>query len=126
MTVRLSPDAFAILPGLVERAVVDAAYASATAPASDGWTEVTIPIESVDQAVRELLGFGADAEVLAPAEVREGLTDTLAALTRIYDPPDVAAAAGAAMRTPGRPASGPAFRAWNSASRCALANAAYP
>jgi predicted DNA-binding transcriptional regulator YafY len=100
-TVRLSPDAFASLPDLMERAAVDAAYASASAPADDGWIEVTIPIESVDQAVRELLRFGADAEVLAPADVRERLTDTLAALVRIYDPPVAAPATSILPRAPG-------------------------
>jgi predicted DNA-binding transcriptional regulator YafY len=84
-TVRLSPNAFNKLPDLMERAVVRAAYATAAPPDPDGWTEVTIPIESVDQAVSELLRLGAEAEVLAPAGLRERLTQTLADLTRIYD-----------------------------------------
>ncbi|SDX85554.1 WYL domain-containing protein [Saccharopolyspora shandongensis] len=45
---------------------------------------MTIPIESADQALPELLKLGADAEVLAPAELRERLTRTLDALNRIY------------------------------------------
>jgi predicted DNA-binding transcriptional regulator YafY len=45
-TVRLSPDAFEKLPDLMDRAMVRVAYDTATAPDSDGWTEVTIPIES--------------------------------------------------------------------------------
>jgi predicted DNA-binding transcriptional regulator YafY len=45
---------------------------------------VTIPIESVEQALPELLKLGADAEIVAPAELREHITQTLNALTRIY------------------------------------------
>jgi predicted DNA-binding transcriptional regulator YafY len=84
-TLRLSPDAFGNLPNLMEQAVVHAAYETATAPSSDGWIEVTIPTESVDQAVSDLLRLGAQAEVLAPADLRERLTQTLATLTRMYD-----------------------------------------
>ncbi|MFC5830698.1 helix-turn-helix transcriptional regulator [Nonomuraea insulae] len=84
-TLRLSPNAFENLPNLMGRAVVRAAHDTATAADSDGWTQVTIPIESIDQAVSEFLRLGADVEVLAPADLRERLTQTLAALMRIYD-----------------------------------------
>ncbi|MEU1729125.1 YafY family protein [Nonomuraea sp. NPDC005692] len=84
-TIRLSPDALASLPDLMDRAVVQAARDTATAADSDGWIQVTIPIESIDRAVASILRLGADVEVLAPADLRERLTDTLTAMTRIYD-----------------------------------------
>ncbi|GGT19433.1 transcriptional regulator [Nonomuraea spiralis] len=83
-TVRLSPDALKNLPTLMDRAVVQAVHDTVTAADSDGWTQVTVPIESIDQAVSEFLRLGADVEVLAPASLRDRLTQTLTALTRIY------------------------------------------
>ncbi|MEV0702059.1 YafY family protein [Saccharopolyspora sp. NPDC050389] len=85
-TVRLSPHALDRLSHLVEPAVAQAARRTAEAPDADGWTRVTVPIESVDQALPELLKLGAEAEILAPAELRERLTTTLDALNRIYGP----------------------------------------
>lgn len=81
---RLSPRIFDRLPQLWDSAMADAAHRTATPPDPDGWTRVTIPIESVEQAVPELLKLGADAEILAPAELREHISETLDALTRIY------------------------------------------
>uniref|UniRef100_A0AAU3H310 YafY family transcriptional regulator n=1 Tax=Streptomyces sp. NBC_01401 TaxID=2903854 RepID=A0AAU3H310_9ACTN len=83
-TVRMSPSAFHQLPQLWESAVADAAQRTAASPDADGWVQVTIPIESTEQALPELLKLGADAEVLAPAELREHMTKTLGALDRIY------------------------------------------
>ncbi|MFI2229764.1 WYL domain-containing protein [Nocardia testacea] len=45
---------------------------------------MTIPIESVEQALPELLKLGADAEVLDPPALRTHLAGTLDAMTRIY------------------------------------------
>jgi predicted DNA-binding transcriptional regulator YafY len=53
-------------------------------PAAKGWTRVTIPIESVDHAARELLRMGAECEVLQPAELRARVAETAAALVRLY------------------------------------------
>ncbi|WP_323180757.1 helix-turn-helix transcriptional regulator [Streptomyces atratus] len=86
-TVRLSPSAFYRLPHLWDSAMADAAHRTATPPDADGWTRVTIPIESVEQALPELLKLGADAEILAPAGLRQHITQTLDALTRIYRRP---------------------------------------
>jgi predicted DNA-binding transcriptional regulator YafY len=35
-----------------------------------GWTEGQLAIESIDNGARQLLGYGAEVEVLAPAELR--------------------------------------------------------
>jgi predicted DNA-binding transcriptional regulator YafY len=83
-TLRLSPRIVDQLPHLWDSAMIDAAHRTATPPDPDGWTRVTIPIESVEQALTECLKLGADAEILAPAELREHIAETLDALTRIY------------------------------------------
>ncbi|MFF4415649.1 helix-turn-helix transcriptional regulator [Streptosporangium sp. NPDC001559] len=86
-TLRLSPNALDRLPHLMEPAVVHAARRTSTAPDPDGWTRVTIPIESVEQALPELLKLGADAEVLAPVELRERIVQTLDTLIDTYRRP---------------------------------------
>ncbi|WP_228002078.1 helix-turn-helix transcriptional regulator [Nocardia australiensis] len=83
-TLRLSPRIFDQLPHLWGSAMADAAHRTAEPPDPDGWTRVTIPIESVEQALPECLKLGADAEILTPAELREHITRTLDALTCIY------------------------------------------
>ncbi|WP_407288717.1 helix-turn-helix transcriptional regulator [Streptomyces sp. BP-8] len=86
-TLRLSPSAFHRLPHLWDSAMADAARRTATSPDADGWIRVTIPIESVEQALPELLKLGADAEILAPAGLREQMTQALDALARLYRRP---------------------------------------
>ncbi|MFE7648803.1 helix-turn-helix transcriptional regulator [Streptomyces phaeoluteigriseus] len=60
---------------------------------ADGWTVVTVPVESLERAHDELLRLGADAEVLAPPELRARLARTVTTLAARYracpgDPPD--------------------------------------
>lgn len=43
-----------------------------------------IPIESLDHALGELLRLGTDVEVLAPAELRDRITETVHALAKAY------------------------------------------
>jgi predicted DNA-binding transcriptional regulator YafY len=50
----------------------------------DGWTRATVPVESVEHAHHDFLRLGADIEVLEPAELREGITETVSALARTY------------------------------------------
>ena len=83
-TLRVSADVFARLDQLLEPAMVAAAQRSAGEPDALGWRVVTVPVESAVQAVPELLRLGADAEVLAPAELRTHLIATLAAMTARY------------------------------------------
>ncbi len=63
---------------------VAAAARTASPPEADGWMRVTIPIESVDDAARELLKLGAETEVLDPPELRDLLKGTAEQLAAIY------------------------------------------
>lgn len=83
-TLRLSPNVFARLPQLLEPALVSAARLTASEPGSDGWIQVTIPIESPEHTLPELLKLGAEAEILTPAELRDHITNTVAAMARRY------------------------------------------
>ncbi|MFC8089152.1 helix-turn-helix transcriptional regulator [Streptomyces sp. NPDC057301] len=50
----------------------------------DGWTRVTVPIESVDHAHAEFLRLGTGIEVLQPPELRERIARTVAELAERY------------------------------------------
>lgn len=77
--VRLSPRAAARLTGAVARAL------EATGSAEpDGWTRATLPTESLDHAHAFFLSLGAEAEVLAPPELRDRLAATARALAAAY------------------------------------------
>ncbi|MFA1550139.1 helix-turn-helix transcriptional regulator [Actinomadura chokoriensis] len=84
--VRLSPDGLTRAPVLLPPAMARAALDGAAAPGPDGWTEVTLPIESVRHAHVEFLKLGADVEVLAPPELRRMITATVRALATRYHP----------------------------------------
>jgi len=53
-------------------------------PDADGWREAEVPIESVDFAAGQLLGFGATIEVLAPGALRMELKRRAEALAALY------------------------------------------
>ncbi|MGV9307181.1 helix-turn-helix transcriptional regulator [Nonomuraea sp. NPDC003727] len=53
-------------------------------PDPDGWRTVTVPIESVPHARWLLLRMGASVEVLAPAELRDLMRETVAELGKMY------------------------------------------
>jgi predicted DNA-binding transcriptional regulator YafY len=53
--------------------VEQAAQESAEPEKTGGWTKVTIPIESIDQAALELLKLGSEAEVMKPVALRRRL-----------------------------------------------------
>ncbi|MEV8404718.1 YafY family protein [Streptomyces niveus] len=54
-------------------------------PVGDGWTEARVPIESVDHAHGEFLRLGTDIEVLAPAELRDRVAETVRNLATRYE-----------------------------------------
>jgi predicted DNA-binding transcriptional regulator YafY len=66
--------------------IAEEAVRTATKPEADGWMRVTVPIESVEDAGREFLRLGPEAEVLEPAELREVLTGAAQRLAAIYLP----------------------------------------
>ena len=66
-------------------AVADAARRSARPIGQrPGWSRVTIPIESVDDAVNQLLRLGAEAEARTPPALRARMRDTAAHLVQVY------------------------------------------
>ncbi|MEU4234696.1 YafY family protein [Nonomuraea sp. NPDC026600] len=82
--VRLSPQGMRLLANLMTPGVVAAAKETAQPPDGEGWTRVTVPIESIEHATGEFLRLGTDIEVLAPTELRERIATTAAELTRRY------------------------------------------
>lgn len=80
---RVSPPTYAELSELLEPAAVAAAEQSAELD-PDGWHRVSIPVESVERAVPELLRLGAGVEVLGPPELRGAMLETLLTLTGRY------------------------------------------
>ncbi|MCA2219621.1 helix-turn-helix transcriptional regulator [Nonomuraea aurantiaca] len=82
--VRLSPQGKRLLANLMTPGVAAAAKESARPPDGAGWTQVTVPIESIEHAAGEFLRLGMDVEVLAPAELRDRIATTAAELTRRY------------------------------------------
>ncbi|MFG2891318.1 WYL domain-containing protein [Streptomyces sp. NPDC048248] len=53
------------------------ASSTTTAVGDDGWVEAVIPIEGTEHACGELLRLGADVEVVAPADLRRAMADTV-------------------------------------------------
>jgi predicted DNA-binding transcriptional regulator YafY len=51
---------------------------------SDGWTLMSVPIESVEHAHGEFLRLGTDIEVLSPPELRDRIARTVAELAETY------------------------------------------
>jgi predicted DNA-binding transcriptional regulator YafY len=82
-TLRVSPRGLKQLREM-SAAVAEAAVRSAEAPDGEGWTRLVIPIESIDHAAHELVKLGAEAEVLAPAALRERLGETARRLAALY------------------------------------------
>jgi predicted DNA-binding transcriptional regulator YafY len=65
-------------------AVQEAAARNTEPPDAEGWTRLTIPIESVDQAVGELLKLGPEVEVLEPPALRERLSEIARRFAALY------------------------------------------
>lgn len=84
-TIRLSPRGRRRLPDNVPPEVVRAVDSTATAVGDDGWVEAVIPTESTEHACGELLRLGVDVEVVAPAELRLTMAETVGFLARAYE-----------------------------------------
>ncbi|MEI5007124.1 WYL domain-containing protein [Streptomyces sp. PmtA] len=84
-TIRLSPRGRRRLPDNLPTEVVRAVESTATAFGDEGWFEAVIPTESTEHACGELLRLGIDVEVIAPAELRRAMADTVGVLARAYE-----------------------------------------
>lgn len=83
-TLLVSPRGLALLQQF-PAAVAEAARRSARPVGRrPGWSRVTIPIESVEQAAAQLLRLGAEAEARTPAALRARMRDTAAHLVQVY------------------------------------------
>ena len=83
-TVRLSPGGMDLVP-VVLRPHTARALAERTWPVDDeGWTCAVIPMESIAATRSELLGLGAEVEVVSPATLREQMADAVAAMASLY------------------------------------------
>jgi predicted DNA-binding transcriptional regulator YafY len=82
-TLRLSPWGMQMLDAFTSPFARSAARVGEPDPA-DGWCTVILPVGSVRQACAELLRFGAEAEVLAPPELRARMSEVAAALHSRY------------------------------------------
>lgn len=65
-------------------AAIDRAVAKSAKAAGAGRWRVTIPIESVDQAARDLLSLGVEGEVLSPAPLRAAIAAEAVAVAALY------------------------------------------
>jgi predicted DNA-binding transcriptional regulator YafY len=82
-TIRLSPRGRSLI-NLLGPYVETAVTKTAGRPDSQGWLRCTIPVESADFGIRELLRLGEDLEVLAPAPLRSEVRQTLRRMLRNY------------------------------------------
>ncbi|MGI5336654.1 helix-turn-helix transcriptional regulator [Streptomyces sp. CA-181903] len=80
---RVSPCVLRLLPAKFGAAGARAAAEAGSADAN-GWTEVVLPVESLPVAVCDLLGLGAEAEVLGPPDLRAAVAAAASALAARY------------------------------------------
>ncbi len=85
--VRLSQSGWAKLD-LLGPYVTEAAAETARKPDRRGWVRCTVPIESLDYGLRELMRLGEDVEVLGPPALRTAMAARLEAMAKCYRRPD--------------------------------------
>lgn len=79
--VRLGPRGARLAPMALVGVPVDEALEAALGTEDEaGWVELTLPVESEEVALDQLLALGAEVEVLAPASLRAALRDIGAAM----------------------------------------------
>lgn len=83
-TIRLSPRGRTLI-NLLGSYVEAAVAKSARQPDRQGWLRCTIPVESGDFGIHELLRLGEDLEVLAPAPLRNQVRQALRRMLRNYE-----------------------------------------
>ena len=82
--IRLSADGVRRMRHLLSTTAVTAVQTAGTADA-DGWVRARVPIEPAARALPDFLRFGADIEILEPAELRDQAARTIRAMAAIYD-----------------------------------------
>lgn len=82
--VRLSPTGVRLL-SVLATPYVRAGTVVDPAPGADGWYRATVPVGSMREACADLLRLGADAEVLAPVELRRQIARIAAELAGLYN-----------------------------------------
>ncbi|NKZ08768.1 helix-turn-helix transcriptional regulator [Actinomadura latina] len=87
ITVRLSPAGVRLLRHAVEPHAARRAAEDAGEPDEHGRVVTTLPVESMDVAASQLMRLGAEAEVLAPPELRARMARDAARLAELYAPP---------------------------------------
>ncbi|MFI9805120.1 helix-turn-helix transcriptional regulator [Streptomyces sp. NPDC052301] len=88
VVVRLSPEGARRLPYAVDPLSAREALAGAREPDAEGWVTVTVPVESEEVAHAQLTALGPEAEVVAPAALRERFAGDAARLAARYGRPD--------------------------------------
>jgi predicted DNA-binding transcriptional regulator YafY len=84
VVVRLSPRGLELLNVLSDPTTARRVTASVGPPDRDGWVQAVLPVESLRHAEVNLLRLGADAEVLAPSELRARIAATACVLADLY------------------------------------------
>ncbi len=84
--VRLSPKGWSRLE-LLGPFVVEEAARTAEKPDKHGWARCTLPVESGDYGLRELMRLGDEVEILEPPDLRARLYDLLTAMSRRHTRP---------------------------------------
>ena len=99
--IRLSPRGYALLE-LLGPYVVEAAAQTVSAPDRQGRVTCTVPIESADFGIRELMRLGDDVEVLGPAVLRVQMRRTLKNTSARYSEAGRRSRKGSQLRTRSR------------------------
>jgi hypothetical protein len=81
--VRLSPEGMLLLE-LLGPHVTEAALRTAAKPDRKGWLRCTLPLESIDFGVRELMRLGDEVEVIGAAVLRAQLAATATRIARTH------------------------------------------
>jgi predicted DNA-binding transcriptional regulator YafY len=69
---------------LLGSALAEAVDKAGAATDAEGWLRLTIPIETIERTVQELLKLGCEAEVLAPDELRQAMAEEAGRLAGLY------------------------------------------
>jgi predicted DNA-binding transcriptional regulator YafY len=81
----MSPLARDLVPFYCGAVGVRALRAAGDLMDESGWLRVELPVESTIASIGQLLRFGADIEVLEPADLREQVADALRRSAALYD-----------------------------------------